>query len=110
MFNTIFGIGPDEVTNPDDDGEEEVTVDLEAQPPKTKLDNKSNVSPKGKDGSELYEDMEGGPLPPSVMKQLTHFRRKQDKGFVDVWWLYDSGGKRIVFKNLNFNVAHILNV
>lgn len=55
--------------------------------PTTKQD-----SAKGKDGSEMYVSAEGEPLPNTIMRQLTHFRRKQEKGFVDVWWLYDDGG------------------
>lgn len=76
--------------------EGEVTEEIESQTPNSKLD-ESKVSPEGNDGLELYEHVEGGPLPPTVMKELTHFRCKQDKGFVDVWWLYDSGGELIHF-------------
>lgn len=58
------------------------------------------IDSKGKDWSELYVSTEGKPLSPPTLRQLTHFRRKQDKGFVDVWWLYDDGGRNtaVLFK------------
>jgi len=32
-------------------------------------------------------------LPKHVLNNLTRFQRKQKKGTIDVWWLYDDGGK-----------------
>lgn len=28
----------------------------------------------------------------SVLDKVSIFRKKQDKGTIDVWWLYDDGG------------------
>lgn len=48
---------------------------------------------KGKDGTDMYLNPAGEPLTPQLLNELTHFRKKQDKGYVDVWWLYDDGGE-----------------
>ena len=34
----------------------------------------------------------GEPLPASTLNNITRFQRKQPKGLIDVWWLYDDGG------------------
>jgi hypothetical protein len=34
----------------------------------------------------------GEPLPASIFNNITRFLRKQPKGLIDVWWLYDDGG------------------
>ncbi|KAJ9588117.1 hypothetical protein L9F63_018508, partial [Diploptera punctata] len=34
----------------------------------------------------------GEPLPANILDNVTQFRRKQTKGLIDVWWLYDDGG------------------
>lgn len=34
----------------------------------------------------------GEPLPASILNNITRFQRKQPKGLIDVWWLYDDGG------------------
>ena len=28
----------------------------------------------------------------NILNNLTQFQKKQSKGFIDVWWLYDDGG------------------
>jgi len=38
----------------------------------------------------------GRELPPQVLQTVTHFSRKQEKGTIDVWWLYDDGGFTIL--------------
>jgi solute carrier family 12 sodium/potassium/chloride transporter 2 len=38
----------------------------------------------------------GNPLPTSVIDSLTRFQRKQPKGTIDIWWLYDDGGLTIL--------------
>jgi len=48
---------------------------------------------KKKGSSEaLYTDPSGQPLPKEVLNSITFFTRKQKKGIIDVWWLYDDGG------------------
>ncbi|XP_075209863.1 bumetanide-sensitive sodium-(potassium)-chloride cotransporter-like [Lycorma delicatula] len=51
--------------------------------------------------SKLFVSPSGEPLSPNLLKDITLFRRKQDKGFIDVWWLFDDGG-------LTLLVPHIL--
>jgi hypothetical protein len=34
-------------------------------------------------------------LPKLLMNQVTRFRQKQKKSFLDVWWLYDDGGQSL---------------
>lgn len=35
----------------------------------------------------------GESLPPNLVKMANIFHTKQEKGTIDVWWLYDDGGK-----------------
>lgn len=39
--------------------------------------------------STMYKGPGGAVLPPHVISNLTQFQRKQKKGTIDVWWLYD---------------------
>lgn len=47
------------------------------------------------DYAHLYKGPNGEDLPKDVINQLTLFTRKQKSGTIDVWWLYDDGGKLI---------------
>ena len=40
----------------------------------------------------LFTDPAGNPLPKEILNSVTLFTRKQKKGIIDVWWLYDDGG------------------
>lgn len=40
----------------------------------------------------LFTDPAGNPLPKELLNNVTLFQRKQKKGIIDVWWLYDDGG------------------
>lgn len=40
-----------------------------------------------------YRGTDGYDLPKDTMNEITRFQRKQKKGSIDVWWLYDDGGK-----------------
>ncbi|KAL0270733.1 UNVERIFIED_CONTAM: hypothetical protein PYX00_008039 [Menopon gallinae] len=42
--------------------------------------------------SDLFRGPDGSELPKDVLNKLTQFQRKQKKGTIDVWWLYDDGG------------------
>ncbi|XP_059486836.1 solute carrier family 12 member 1 [Neocloeon triangulifer] len=42
--------------------------------------------------ADLYKGPGGTDLPKEVIHNLTQFTRKQKKGTIDVWWLYDDGG------------------
>lgn len=77
-------------------------VELEVEDIETPEEEPELPADKGKDWSELYVSTEGKPLSPSTLRQLTHFRRRQDRGFVDVWWLYDDGGE-----NNNLHVEYL---
>jgi len=39
-----------------------------------------------------YTGPGGQPLSKDVLNSLGQFTRKQRKGTIDVWWLYDDGG------------------
>jgi hypothetical protein len=45
-----------------------------------------------------YVGPEGEPLPASILNNITRFQRKQPKGLIDVWWLYDDGGTLLQVK------------
>ncbi|XP_021936563.1 bumetanide-sensitive sodium-(potassium)-chloride cotransporter-like isoform X2 [Zootermopsis nevadensis] len=51
---------------------------------KTLKTQKSNIA--------MYVSPGGEPLPKSILNNITQFQRKQPKGLIDVWWLYDDGG------------------
>ncbi|KAB7507823.1 Solute carrier family 12 member 2, partial [Armadillidium nasatum] len=42
--------------------------------------------------ASLYQGVGGVDLPKDVLDNITMFQRKQKKGTIDVWWLYDDGG------------------
>jgi solute carrier family 12 sodium/potassium/chloride transporter 2 len=42
--------------------------------------------------SQTYKGPGGSPIPRSVLNNIAQFQRKQAKGTIDVWWLYDDGG------------------
>jgi hypothetical protein len=46
----------------------------------------------------------GSILPKDVLNNLTQFQKKQKKGTIDVWWLYDDGGK----DSLDYKHGHLL--
>ncbi|CAI6365712.1 unnamed protein product [Macrosiphum euphorbiae] len=58
------------------------TDDKVDDPPKLNKNQKVNIV-KGTDGYDLPKD---------TMNEITRFQRKQKKGSIDVWWLYDDGG------------------
>jgi len=50
--------------------------------------------------STVYKGPGGAVLPRSVISSITQFQRKQRKGTIDVWWLYDDGGLTILIPYL----------
>lgn len=42
-------------------------------------------------------DLNGLPVSREVVDNLMHFTRRQKSGNIDVWWLYDDGGQKIIF-------------
>ncbi|XP_046677992.1 LOW QUALITY PROTEIN: bumetanide-sensitive sodium-(potassium)-chloride cotransporter-like [Homalodisca vitripennis] len=95
---------PDGDTEGDGDGDGEGSADGDVEAPAdlspVEPEASEQVSGKVKLWAELYMNVEGDPLSPAVMKELTHFRRKQEKGFVDVWWLYDDGGLTLLIPHI----------
>jgi len=53
---------------------------------------KKNKKKKVKVAADLFTDPSGAPLPKEILNSVTLFSRKQKKGIIDVWWLYDDGG------------------
>nr|CAD7437550.1 unnamed protein product [Timema bartmani] len=69
----------------------------------------SKSKKKNKNIPDMYLGPSGEPLSEVMWDQITRFRRKQDKGCIDVWWLYDDGGKAIVSSDrLTLLIPYIL--
>lgn len=46
----------------------------------------------------IHRDSHGAELPQSIANKVMIFQKKQARGYIDVWWLYDDGGKIRTFK------------
>ncbi|XP_025421487.1 bumetanide-sensitive sodium-(potassium)-chloride cotransporter [Sipha flava] len=57
-------------------------IDDKADKQNISKNQKANIV-KGADGYDLSKD---------IVNEITRFQRKQKKGTIDVWWLYDDGG------------------
>ncbi|XP_063232957.1 bumetanide-sensitive sodium-(potassium)-chloride cotransporter isoform X2 [Bacillus rossius redtenbacheri] len=68
-----------------------VSTDPNAKEEKIKTVSRRNRR-KRESRSDVYRGPDGAELPKSVINTLTQFQRKQKKGSIDVWWLYDDGG------------------
>lgn len=42
--------------------------------------------------SDVYHSKNSSDYPKDILDQITFFQKKQKKGTIDVWWLYDDGG------------------
>lgn len=53
-----------------------------------------NIKNKKKGAAEkiLYTSPSGKQFPKTVLDSMAVFKKKQIKGTIDVWWLYDDGG------------------
>jgi solute carrier family 12 sodium/potassium/chloride transporter 2 len=70
-------------------------VDTDCQESKTNATYSTNIQKekrKRESRADLYRGPGGSILPKDVLNNLTQFERKQKKGTIDVWWLYDDGG------------------
>lgn len=74
-----------------DSGPTAVTVHDPTQE-KNKLSLLKKEKKKRESRADLYKGPGGSVLPKEVLNSLTQFQRKQKKGTIDVWWLYDDGG------------------
>lgn len=73
---------------------EEVNISPSADDsPNNKKKKRSNHGSK----SDLYNSKNSSDFPKDVMNQVTFFQRKQKKGTIDVWWLYDDGGETLLY-------------
>ena len=45
---------------------------------------------------EESNEEDAKPNLPEIITMPSRFEKKQEKGFIDVWWLYDDGGWIIV--------------
>ncbi|XP_026288084.1 bumetanide-sensitive sodium-(potassium)-chloride cotransporter isoform X1 [Frankliniella occidentalis] len=52
--------------------------------------------------ADLYKGAGQGDtdLPKDVLNSITRFQRKQKKGTIDVWWLYDDGGLTLLLPHI----------
>ncbi|CAG7731127.1 unnamed protein product, partial [Allacma fusca] len=46
--------------------------------------------------SAMFAAKDGAQIPRNILASVTQFKRKQKKGMIDVWWLYDDGGLTIL--------------
>lgn len=46
-------------------------------------------------------------IPDEVKLSAFQFQRRQKKGFIDVWWLYDDGGEIFIFFNSLMYILYI---
>lgn len=53
--------------------------------------------------SIVYSTRGGSSVPKEILDRLSVFQKKQSKGTIDVWWLYDDGG-------LTMLVPHIISL
>jgi solute carrier family 12 sodium/potassium/chloride transporter 2 len=75
--------------------ETSTTVTITSKKSRKMLKNqKSNVA--------TYVGPGGEALPKSILNNITQFQRKQPKGLIDVWWLYDDGG---MFSQIHVNLS-----
>lgn len=62
------------------------------------MDKKWNIAPEGEhepEGAKVVVD-----IPAHVLNAINQFSRKQKRGTIDVWWLYDDGGLTILIPHL----------
>lgn len=50
--------------------------------------------------SAMYTGPGGATLPRDILTNVTQFQKKQKKGTIDVWWLYDDGGLTLLLPYL----------
>ncbi|PNF23009.1 hypothetical protein B7P43_G10386 [Cryptotermes secundus] len=81
----IVDVGSTSITIADSDHQENksnATSGINSRKEKRKRESKA----------DLYRGPGGSTLPKDVLNNLTQFQKKQKKGTIDVWWLYDDGG------------------
>lgn len=81
----IVDVGSTSITIADSDHQENksnATTGVNSRKEKKKRESKA----------DLYRGPGGSTLPKDVLNNLTQFQKKQKKGTIDVWWLYDDGG------------------
>uniref|UniRef100_T1HM58 Uncharacterized protein n=1 Tax=Rhodnius prolixus TaxID=13249 RepID=T1HM58_RHOPR len=55
---------------------------------------------------DMFRGIKGEPLSTHHLHAITNFRRRQPKGFIDVWWLYDDGGLTLLIPHILSTRSH----
>lgn len=61
-----------------------------------------------RDESIIYSTVGGSTVPKEILDAMGVFQMKQSKGTIDVWWLYDDGGKCVNCFRSVFNLIFML--
>ncbi|KFM67554.1 Solute carrier family 12 member 2, partial [Stegodyphus mimosarum] len=66
----------------------------ESSPPSTPATERKNPGEENNQGVSSTQVVRGlsKAIPKDVLTSVNQFQRKQKKGTIDVWWLYDDGG------------------
>ena len=61
----------------------------------------------GEPGQEGEEEGEGSheDSAPEIITMPSRFDQVQEKGYIDVWWLYDDGGKKKYCYHFGYNIV-----
>lgn len=54
--------------------------------------------------------MHVGEINQKLVEASTQFKKKQGKGTIDVWWLFDDGGKKIPEYTLGSRISMLINL
>ncbi|XP_066989480.1 bumetanide-sensitive sodium-(potassium)-chloride cotransporter-like isoform X3 [Macrobrachium rosenbergii] len=76
----------------DDNASEASTPPGSPKPERTAGTDDANAMKRRPSIADLYRGPGGVELSKEVLTNITMFKRKQKKGTIDVWWLYDDGG------------------
>ena len=76
-----------ESPNPEKNDPDTAVIEIKNEKKETKKE-KAKVESR----TDLFRGPGGTELSKEILNKLTQFQRKQKKGTIDVWWLYDDGG------------------
>lgn len=77
----------------------ETTVGNQDESVQIQVENK-RTRKRSKLDSPMLTDRRGKELPKHIVSCITAFRRKQRRGLIDVWWLYDDGGLTLLLPHI----------
>ncbi|KAK9508116.1 hypothetical protein O3M35_007849 [Rhynocoris fuscipes] len=81
-----------------DDGNQEEELDEELE--EEEVEEEEEEENKSMKEEDMFRGIQGEPLSTHHLHAITHFRRRQAKGFIDVWWLYDDGGLTLLIPHI----------